>query len=214
MNKRKFRTLLDTAMLILMPLLMSYSLVGETFHKWLGIAIFVMFVTHHIINASWHKSLFKGKYSAVRIIFTLCNLLLFADMILLFYSGINLSGHIFKGLPTLGSLSLSRVLHLSCSHWGLVLMSLHLGFHGKSFGGFWKNETVKRIAFIIGIFAGIYGIYAFISEGIANYLFPASTFLFWNGAKSLADNISIIVLFSYIGYFVIKIITNKNKKLI
>ena len=41
---------IDAAMLILLPLLMAYSLVGEAAHEWLGLTMFALFVLHHIIN--------------------------------------------------------------------------------------------------------------------------------------------------------------------
>lgn len=109
---------IDAAMLVLMPLLMSYSLVGEAAHEWLGIGITALFIAHHIINRSWHKTLFKGKYTAKRIVMTAVDILLTIDILLLIFSGVNLSEHIFPFLPQIGSASLSRVLHLVCSHWG------------------------------------------------------------------------------------------------
>ncbi len=35
--KKIIKIIIDTAMLILLPLLMAYSLIGETAHEWLGI---------------------------------------------------------------------------------------------------------------------------------------------------------------------------------
>ena len=45
-----------------LPILMCHSIVGETAHEVIGIAMFVLFILHHILNFGWIKSLFKGKY--------------------------------------------------------------------------------------------------------------------------------------------------------
>lgn len=74
-TKKTLKLLIDIAMLILLPLLMAYSLVGEAAHEWLGLAIFALFVLHHIINFSWLKTLLKGRYSAYRIYMTVINVL-------------------------------------------------------------------------------------------------------------------------------------------
>jgi hypothetical protein len=213
-TKRKIHIILDTIMLILMPLLMSYSLVGKAAHEWLGIGITALFVIHNILNIRWYKSICKGKYSAVRIVLTIVNLLLLVDIILLVYSGINLSENIFVTLPNIGKASLSRVIHLACSHWGILLMSFHFGFHGKIFSKMIKNKTAKHILLCIAVLIGIYGIYAFINKSIWNYLFPVSSFIFFDVGSSLVisilDYISIIALFAFTGYCTVLIITNKN----
>ncbi len=118
----------NTSMLILLPLLMAYSLVGEAAHEWLGIAIFALFVLHHIINFAWLKTLFKGRYSAYRIYMTVINVLLLAVMLMLPVSGIMMSKHIFR-ISGVGGLSLARTVHLLASYWGFILMSVHAGNH-------------------------------------------------------------------------------------
>lgn len=45
--------MIDCGMVILLPLLMAYSLIGESAHEYLGIAMFLLFVEHHIMNAAW-----------------------------------------------------------------------------------------------------------------------------------------------------------------
>ena len=37
-------------MIILLPLLMAYSLIGETAHEWLGLFMFLLFILHHSMN--------------------------------------------------------------------------------------------------------------------------------------------------------------------
>ena len=40
----------DALMVLLLPLLMAYSLVGETAHELLGLTMFALFVCHHLLH--------------------------------------------------------------------------------------------------------------------------------------------------------------------
>ena len=48
----------DYAMSVLLLLLMTYELIGQEAHEWIGIAAFALFVFHHIVNRSWLKNIF------------------------------------------------------------------------------------------------------------------------------------------------------------
>ena len=63
MSKRWITDLALTA--ILLPL-MGYSLIGETVHEWLGIAMLVLIVLHHIWNHAWYRGVDKGRMSIYR----------------------------------------------------------------------------------------------------------------------------------------------------
>lgn len=65
--KRKIQILVDLVMTVMLPLLMAYSLIGEAFHEWIGMAMFVMFILHHEMNLRFIASLAKGKYTPNRI---------------------------------------------------------------------------------------------------------------------------------------------------
>ena len=61
------RRIIDTAMVLLLPLLMAYSLIGEAFHEVAGTLMLVLFLLHHWMNRAWWKNLFKGRYSPQRV---------------------------------------------------------------------------------------------------------------------------------------------------
>ena len=43
---------------------MVYHFWGEILYEWVVIGMFLLFITHHILNGDWHKILFKREYSA------------------------------------------------------------------------------------------------------------------------------------------------------
>ena len=127
--KKKMRIVIDSGMVLLLPLLMAYSLVGEATHEYLGIGMFLLFISHHILNIAWWKHLFHGRYTPLRIVGTTVNLVLAIIMLALPISGMILSRHVFRFLY-LGGAATARTVHLLASYWGLVLMSFHAGMHG------------------------------------------------------------------------------------
>lgn len=211
------RMAVNLAITALMPLLMSYSLIGETAHEWLGIAILVLFVLHHLQNPGWYRGLFRGRCTAYRAVLTILNTLLFVDFLLLFYSGIDLSKHLLPFLPELGSASLSRVLHLSASHWGLALTSVHLGLHMSRFCIVLKKH--RRLSIImtgLARLAALYGCYSFITMNFTSYLLPTSSFLFFDASqplwKLLTKMVSVMILFAYLGHTTVRLIQHQSIK--
>ena len=94
--KRIPRIATDLIMTALLLLLMSYSLVGEAAHEWLGVGIFLLFLLHHFLNKNWFKSPFRGKYLPIRILQTAVDLLVFLCMAGSMISGILLSRYVFR----------------------------------------------------------------------------------------------------------------------
>ncbi|MCM1218119.1 MAG: hypothetical protein NC548_26840 [Lachnospiraceae bacterium] len=69
-KKQIIKISVDILMTAALLLLMSYSLLGEEAHEWVGSAMFVLFLLHHVLNAGWIRNLFHGKYKPVRILQT------------------------------------------------------------------------------------------------------------------------------------------------
>lgn len=122
-------------MTVILLIQMAYHLTGERSHRWIGAAMFVLFIAHHILNWSWIRNLCKGQYNALRIFQVCINLLLFLSMIGLMVSGMMMSGHIYEGQGT------ARTLHHVSAYWGFVLMSLHIGLHWGIIMGMVKKKS-------------------------------------------------------------------------
>ena len=131
MKNKRFtaKILIDIGMTICLLLLMSYSLLSETAHEWIGMAMLVLFISHHILNHKWVTSVRKGKYNAFRVIQTVLVIIMLILIMGSMISGILLSNHIFKWIKISGTYMTARQIHMFCAYWGLVVMSLHLGFH-------------------------------------------------------------------------------------
>ena len=91
--KQKIRIYVDFAMILLMPCLMAYSLIGGKIHEWLGMAMFLLFFVHHLLNLCWNRAMIKGHYTAPRIVRTAVNMLLLIVMVLLAVSSVIMSGY-------------------------------------------------------------------------------------------------------------------------
>jgi hypothetical protein len=123
------KTVIDACMTVSLMALIGRQFWGDVAHEWIGAGMFVLFVAHHVLNLSWHKTMFKGRHTPYRIVRLITDVLVFVAMIGLMVSGIMLSQHVFVFIPISGGTAFARILHLLASYWGFVLMTLHLGLH-------------------------------------------------------------------------------------
>ena len=206
MKQRLAKNIIDLLMTAALPVMMAYSLAGETLHECIGTAMLALFIAHHILNRKATAAMFRGKQTSVRILGTVVNLLLFVIMICLPISGIVLSKHLYTWLPTDGLSAIARTAHLLLSYWGFALLSFHLGLHAD----LWLNRLKKRKAAFIVLsivltLIAAYGIHVFIANRLYEYMFLITQFVFFDFDNplilTLAEYISMIVLFAWIGYW-------------
>ena len=222
-SKQILKRMVDLAMIILLPLLMAEILTGQEIHEWLGVIMLVMFFTHHFLNLGWWKGLLKGKYTLSRASGTALDLLLLLDMIALCVSGIMMSGFVFRFLHLNGGMILARQLHLSASHWGLILMSAHLGMHMEMFMGMGRKlfhlseKNTARTCFLRFVAAAlaVYGIYAFMTQRMTDYLFLQTHFVMFDETKAavvyFAETVAIIGLFAAAAHYSNKLLCEIGK---
>lgn len=218
-SKKIVKIIVDIAMTAVLPVLMAYALVGETVHEWVGIAMFILFITHHILNYRWHQNLLKGRYPGIRILGTAINILIFAIMICLMVSGIMISRHVFIFLHiNSGDIFFARTIHMLTAYWGFALMSVHLGLHWDILMGITKKITgIKKFPCVCTIFLRIiavliaaYGIYAFLQRNYGSYMLLKTQFVFFDFDEPLdlflADQLAIMGLFVCIGHYASKLL--------
>ena len=203
--KQRIRLSIDIAMTVLMPLLMAYSLIGETFHEIIGTAIFVLFIVHHILNRKWYPAMLRGKYNAARVFRTVINLLLLAFMILQLVSGILMSKHLYTFLPSLPVSALARSVHMLLAYWGYVLLCVHAGTHLTApMAKLRKNRKAAIPVFVLLGGICVYGVVAFVKRGFPDYLLARTAFAFFDDSEPIAffllDYLAIMVLFMTTGW--------------
>ncbi len=209
-GRRKIQTAVDMVMMVLLFLLMPYSLIGEAFHEWCGIALFLFFILHHVLNRNWLKNIAKGKYTPFRIYNTVLDVLLFGVMFVLPVSGILMARYVFSFSF---HVVVSRQVHLALSYWGFVLMGLHLGNHwhmavGKLFSGKRMEAWQKCVIRMIPAVLSVYGGYVFIARDFLEYMFLKTRFVFLDFNEPiyqfLADYMAVMVLIVFAGYYISK----------
>lgn len=222
-GKRILQSAVDAAMAVLLPLLMAYSLIGEEIHEWLGTAMLLLFLLHHALNWRWYGSLFRGRYSPVRILNTAVDFLLLADMLAMGISGIVMSSHVFQFLNISNGASAARAVHLPGAFWGFLLMSFHIGLHWQTVlsriravrpgwpGG--KAGTVMRLSVIL---VSAYGIFAFFKRRFPDYLFLRSSFMFFNFDEPavfyVLDMAAVMVAFAALGFCCTRLLADAERR--
>lgn len=213
----------DVLMTLALLFLMGYHLWGETLHEWVGVGMFILFIVHHILNGNWHKAIFKGRYTPMRIIMLCINLLLFITMLIQFYSGVVMSRTVFSFMPSIGGMALARILHILGAYWGFILMSLHLGLHWNMILGMLKKVTgIKNMAkngrtiiFVIGFAIAAYGIWVFFDRNFPTYLLLKTDFVFldYNESKLLfyVDYLALMGVWIFAAHYGTKIVQKFKK---
>ena len=144
---------LDLVMTVLLLCQMAYMLIGEAAHEWMGAAMFVLFLLHHVLNWRWYRNLVKGKYTALPILQTVVDFLI-------------------------GRVSPSRV----------------------------RTWIVRLFALAVSGF----GIYTFLKNNIADYLFVRSQFVFFDMEQPLylffAEYLAMMGLWACIAYYAARLI--------
>lgn len=209
--KQKLKIIVDVAMTASLFLLMTYERIGQAAHEWLGIGMFVLLILHHILNGKWSKAMFKGKYTALRVLQTILVAAVLLCMLGSMVSGVMLSRYAFAFLPINSGHSFARTLHMLSAYWGFVFMSLHLGFHWGMMMGiakkpFKKPSVIRKwLLRAAAILIAGYGIYAFIQRGIGNYMLLKNLFAFFDFEEPIIlfvlDYIAVMGLFVTISYY-------------
>ena len=202
------RMIIDILMVVLLPFLMAYSLIGENIHEILGLCMFGLFIAHHVINRKWWAGIPKGKYNAARILNTVVNLFLAVFMVLQPISGILMSKYVLKEVTINGASGVLRTIHMTLAYWGFIMMSFHLGLHIRSISAKIKshmNETARAVVMILFLLIAAYGVYAFVKRGIGDYLLMKVMFAFFDFGESkirfLSDYTAVMVLVAEIAFW-------------
>lgn len=213
----------DATMTLGMLFLMGYHLWGDTAHEWVGAGLFLLFILHHILNWRWWTGLFRGKYTAVRILQITINLLTLAAMLGLMVSGVILSSKVFAFLQIRGHMAFARRLHMTASYWGFLLMTAHLGLHwGMLLGTARKagktnlpGRPASHWLTLLGVLVAAYGAAAMVKRDLATYLFLRAEFVFLDFSESkllfYLDYLAIMGTFIFLAHFAAKLLRKRKE---
>lgn len=185
-SNRNLKLFMDFLMTVLLIFLMGFHLWGTQAHEWLGTGLCGLFILHQLLNRRWYKNLFRGKYTVQRTLQAIVNALLLLVALGLMYSGIVLSQYVFAYHSASSELFFARQLHMFCSYWGFVLISLHLGLHWTMLLGIVKRKIpverpskVQPVLFwVVSFLIAVYGIVVIDMRNFMEYLFLQTEFVF------------------------------------
>uniref|UniRef100_UPI003F4B31A5 DUF4405 domain-containing protein n=1 Tax=Brachyspira catarrhinii TaxID=2528966 RepID=UPI003F4B31A5 len=213
--RNRIKIIIDIIMTILYFVLMGYHFTGRTIHEYLGFLIFVFFILHNVMNINWYKNLPKGKYNLNRSLNTFINVMLFICMFGLVVSGILFNRDLVEFLNLSSIKVFNKKLHIVCSYWGFILMSVHLGMHWGIFINMSKKiiNIKKQIYILIALLIAVYGIVSFIKRGFYINMFviakvpkaeEAAVFFFM-------DHVAVMGVFIFITYYLHRLSNKLNK---
>jgi len=226
MKKKK---ILDLLMLIGLVFLMAFQVTGQLVHEYIGLITIGLFILHQILNIRWYKKLFNGQYNSIRIIQTIINFLILLLFLALAYSGMGMSQVVGRFMSFQAKISFVRKLHLFCSYWFFLVISLHIGMHWNMFiqminklkkkknnnkiiARLTGAKTIQVAAFLIFF----YGSWVFIDSRIYEYMFLKTEFVFFDYTRSgfsvFMDSLSLLGAGIFIGYYLLKGIQKRQRR--
>lgn len=216
MTKTKLtKIIVDVLMYFDFIFLMSHGTVRNLgWHAYAGMALFVLFIVHHILNGWFYKTAAKGKFNGQRILLCATAWLLMLLMILMTVSSVFATGAVFEW-SLLRFTQFWRSVHLMSTSWAFMVMSFHLALHVHSplrkVDAKAKAKTGKFFLYTMYFLVIAAGCFAFYKTQIYYYLFNIAN---W---KMAAPNIVLSCL-EYMGitagitgvYHLIKSLRNGN----
>lgn len=222
-SKAAVKALLDALMLLALLFLMGYQFWGDVAHEWAGVGMFLLFILHHLLNRQWHQNLFRGRFTPSRVLLLTFDLLLFLDMLGLMASGVLLSNHVFAFLDLHGEVGFARLLHMAASHWGFVLMALHLGLHWGLFVGLAgkalrlrQSSRLRRVLLpIVSGGVAAYGLTVFIRRDLPTYLLVRTQFVFLDFGEPVPlfylDYLAMLGMFVFLAHYGMKLVRKASR---
>ena len=206
-KKNLIKIVIDIAMLVIMLLEHSKVYTGQLLHEIFGIILFVLFISHNILNINFYKGIMNGKYTTRRWITLFINIVFLLCMIMTITLGIPISGEVFKNLNLNGNMTI-RKLHTIFGYWDIILLSFHLGLHLKMIISRIKssrlndNKIVKYISLMVELFIIFLGIKFAVDINLFDHLIGRSSFASndVNLFMQLIKNFTIVLSISCIVY--------------
>ena len=220
-KKAALKLAVDLLMTAALLLLMTYNLLGDAFHEWVGAGMLVLFLLHHALNIRWSRSVFRGRYSAYRVFQTILDIAILLTMLGSLVSGVILSRYVFRFLNIAAGRPVSRTLHLVCAYWNLILLAAHLGLHWNMILAAAKRSgrapsSVRAWASrAAAALLAVYGIYALLKRDIGSYMTLQTHFIFLDYEEPLVfflfDYLAVMGVFIFVGHYLALALRKRSK---
>lgn len=122
-------------------------------------------------------------------------------------------------LPIRGFSSIARQIHMICSFWGFVLMSLHLGFHwGMVLNMLHCPSRGTKVWLLRGTgwLVALYGAWAFFKRDLPSYLLMQNHFVFFDYEEPLAffyfDYLAIMALVIFCAHYISRLMNRRGER--
>lgn len=209
------KRVLDIALTITLLLLMSFQVTKQFAHEWLGVAMLVLTILHQILNRRFYTALFKGKYTPVRVLQLVVNVLLLLSFFCTAASGMMMSRYAAPFLNGIVKASFTRQVHVALSHWSFVLMGLHLGLHLGIVASSLKNRSAKIAVGIVMCAISVYGFCLFFTSKYLDYMTLRVPFAFLDYAKPwwlvILENMVMLLAWAFTAYLISLCLRKRNK---
>ena len=197
------KSVTDVLLLILFLLLMAAPHTGNAAHEWLGACLAAALLLHAWLNRAWYKTLFRGRYNAVRLVRLMLNAMFILFMLGTLASAVPISRTLFAFAGFRGELFF-RTVHVFCAHWSFILAAVHLGMYDKRFRAAaarlfpLPRPNGHRLASSgLSLAFAMYGLHAFFRNELIFPLTMQSSFMLWSESTTLflLDYTAIFFLF-------------------
>lgn len=189
-RRRWARIAVDVALAVLFIVVMATALVQEVPHEYLGIAVFVAFVAHIVLNRRWFRALTRGRYNVVRVLQLVAIVGLVVCIIGQMASSLVLSKFAFGFLPALPGAAIARRVHMLCSYWSFVFAFAHAGLQLRGFGRLVRAKGAPSAAVwaarVAVVAVSCYGVYAFVRMNMGAYLLGQVQFAYGDFSAPIA----------------------------
>lgn len=133
MKKTNVNFFLAILLLLFVLLTMEHQATGNVVHEWLGITIFLIVFVHVLLHFEWIKCttrlFFSGGTGIIRIKYIL-NILIFADLITILFSGLMISREVLPGLSGQpGNHFFWRSVHHVSADMLLIFTAIHIALN-------------------------------------------------------------------------------------
>lgn len=187
--------------------LMALQVTQQFAHEWIGIAMTVLFIVHHILNYKYYKTIFKGKYSFLRVFQFLISVLLFLSFVTTAVSGMVMSRYATPFMNGLMKASDARKLHMAFSYWSFVLMGVHIGLHLGLITTKFPKGVFRIILAVIMTGVSVWGFMLFLDSNTFDYMFMQTHFAFLDYSKAawlvIVENLAMLITWAFMAYLLL-----------